>query len=100
MAAPTRAASSAMPSARSSAHCTGRSAGAARPTVREWAGPPMALMSRRVSAARLGGLGGAAHGFDVREVRRGRLAADVPGRCPLPPEVAALDEEVRGDHDV
>jgi hypothetical protein len=51
--APTRAASSAIPSARSSAHWAGRSAGAPRPTVSEWAVPPMALMSERLEAAAL-----------------------------------------------
>src|SRR4051794_22831876 len=50
-AAPTRAASSEIPSARSSAQRTGRSAGAARPTVSECAVPPIALMSERFAAA-------------------------------------------------
>ncbi len=41
---------------------------------------------------------GAAHRVDVGQVGRSRLAADVPGLGPLPPEVPALDEQV-GGHD-
>ena len=80
MLAPTSAASSAIPSARSSAHWTGRSAGAASPTVSEWAVPPIALTSERLAAAALRPMS--------------------PRLGPLAPEVPPLDQQVGRDHDV
>ena len=80
MLAPTSAASSAIPSARSSTHWTGRSRGAARPTVSECAVPPIALMSERFAAAAW------------RPTSR--------GRGPVAAEVASLDQQVGGDDDV
>ena len=78
--APTRAHSSAKPRAKSSAHCTGRSAG-------------------RGEADRQRG-GAAAHRVDVGEVLRGGAVADVGGRGPVAAEVPALDHQVGRDHDV
>ena len=78
--APTSAHSSAKPRAKSSAHCTGRSAGAARPTVSD-GGPT-------------------AHRVDVGEVLRRGPVADVGGRGPVAPEVPPLDHQVGRHHDV
>ena len=77
--APTSAHSSAKPRAKSSAHCTGRSAGRGEPD------------GQRGRAA--------AHRVDVGQVLRGGPVPDVLGGGPVAAEVPALDHQVgRDDH--
>ena len=82
MFAPTRAASSVMPSARSRAHCAGRSAGAASPTVSECAVPPMALTSERLAAAALRPMSRAA-AHSRRKCRPSTIRSVETTTCPL-----------------